>query len=562
MSASETPSMTPPSGNNLKLDHDILWIIFSIITSHYPSPTEPSDTLDAGPLTIIRRCSQVCSFWRDFILSSESIWAKCIGLDCLAQGNNDWRAEVLRRTGDVVPLQIFDVLLAYEKGLDDEKVLSAFSRPAPRLEEFSIRSENHSIDIWRPSVFSLPYFQLFSNIAPNLTRFCLYSHTYRMILPIQFRPFPLVLLTPRLRSLTIFERLSLSSADLLVICSQIPNLEMLHISIPSLEDDANTLSSSSRHVTLPRLHAIHIASEKLQIYPEFLGRIVTRVGCSVSVATRLDRSEHQFTDAGTRIFLDMLSLFQRHWNEYFDSRQHEDKSVVSIELSVFPRILDVKVNVHDHYHPRLYLKAPSRQEFPHETHNSVLNAISTLKFPTTLARAKISFISKHPQLNSDTLGRLCGALGSITKLSTTSLFLLRLSQATTLKVSDLFPFLKTISLYMEEAYYHDGATYIKPFFINRHSKAPIEILNIFDEHCRASLGNLEFLDELAGMKVIWRQLDIDLISQTSEYVCGSGRPEELDYFANYMIDFSTGKAVRVTEEELRLFKMEMRGRGR
>ncbi|KAF9475896.1 hypothetical protein BDN70DRAFT_883104 [Pholiota conissans] len=587
MSASEAPSMPPPSGNNSKLDHDILWIIFSIITSHYPSPTEPTHTLHASPLTIIRRCSQVCTFWRDFILSSESIWAKCIDLDCLAQGNNDWREEVLRRTGDIAPLyvvglrplpsqgvilkgnnnwrsealrkmgdvaplyvrgrlalsfqggilaflinlisvyweriQVLDVLLEQEKVLDDEKVLSAFCRPAPRLKEFSIRAAKHSIDIWRPMIFTLPYFELFAGVAPNLTRFHLHSHTHKIILPIHFRPLLLTLLTPRLRSLSIFQPLSLSIMDLLIACSHIPNLELLNISPLKLE--ANTLTPSLHQVTLPRLHEIHIVCDQLEIYPEFLGQIVTHADCRVSVATRLHRSERQSTDAGMMCFLDMLRIFQQHWHAFFDSKKHENGSIIAVELSILEMVLNVNVKVEIHHdndrrYPRLYLSAPSGQKFAAEIHNLVLDAIATLRFPTSLVHAKITLVLEHPPLHRDTLGRLCGALGSIKKLSTTPLFLLALSQLTAFDDSLLFPFLKKISLYTEEAHRLDGATYIKPFFVNRHSKAPIDILYIFDERCRASLGNLEFLDEFAGMKVI---------CQTFEYVCGSGRPEKLDY---------------------------------
>ncbi|KAF4612914.1 hypothetical protein D9613_010848 [Agrocybe pediades] len=55
-----------------------------------------------GALTTARRCSQVSQHWRSTYLSSPSIWGRLINLDDLLQGTEDWRKEVIARTGEAL----------------------------------------------------------------------------------------------------------------------------------------------------------------------------------------------------------------------------------------------------------------------------------------------------------------------------------------------------------------------------------------------------------------------------------------------------------------------------
>ncbi|KDR80339.1 hypothetical protein GALMADRAFT_153974, partial [Galerina marginata CBS 339.88] len=52
-----------------------------------------------SPLNTVRLTSQVCSHWREIILGSPIIWASTIELQILRQKSDNWRKEVMRRTG-------------------------------------------------------------------------------------------------------------------------------------------------------------------------------------------------------------------------------------------------------------------------------------------------------------------------------------------------------------------------------------------------------------------------------------------------------------------------------
>ncbi|KAF9556089.1 hypothetical protein CPC08DRAFT_107509 [Agrocybe pediades] len=54
------------------------------------------------PLNVARHCSQVCRRWRLVYLSSCSIWGRIIDLDSLQQTTDEWRKEVMARTGEAL----------------------------------------------------------------------------------------------------------------------------------------------------------------------------------------------------------------------------------------------------------------------------------------------------------------------------------------------------------------------------------------------------------------------------------------------------------------------------
>ncbi|KAH9474287.1 hypothetical protein JR316_0013450 [Psilocybe cubensis] len=89
------PTASPVS----KLTEDILWLIFMINTVSYsPSDEELSDP-NCLPLNIARLSSQVCHQWRHVLLKTSSVWARLLDWRSLNQETDDWRNEVLGRTG-------------------------------------------------------------------------------------------------------------------------------------------------------------------------------------------------------------------------------------------------------------------------------------------------------------------------------------------------------------------------------------------------------------------------------------------------------------------------------
>ncbi|KDR74854.1 hypothetical protein GALMADRAFT_565377 [Galerina marginata CBS 339.88] len=90
-----------------RLNDDILQSIFLINTGQniyfqisYQYSYCPHLNNIIHPMTTARRTSQVCHKWRELIVQSPVIWAKIIDLGLLARKKNEWRNEILRRTGE------------------------------------------------------------------------------------------------------------------------------------------------------------------------------------------------------------------------------------------------------------------------------------------------------------------------------------------------------------------------------------------------------------------------------------------------------------------------------
>ncbi|KJA24808.1 hypothetical protein HYPSUDRAFT_200355 [Hypholoma sublateritium FD-334 SS-4] len=90
-------SVNPPFHPISNLSEDILLHIFKL----------NADMLsDADALDTTRITSQVCHSWRHLMLSTSSLWARLIDMDCISYPwSAEWRHELIRRSGDA-PLWI------------------------------------------------------------------------------------------------------------------------------------------------------------------------------------------------------------------------------------------------------------------------------------------------------------------------------------------------------------------------------------------------------------------------------------------------------------------------
>ncbi|KDR73291.1 hypothetical protein GALMADRAFT_728899 [Galerina marginata CBS 339.88] len=173
-----------------KLDRDVVLDIF-LINADMECATE-----DRFPAVhTLRHTSQVCSAWRDLILSSPSLWARVIDFNFLHDGR--WRKEVLNRTGGyslsvrggtadqevVIPflaenwLRIRCLTLSFvssssENFKKDTGLWNLLARPANVLESFQLSLRTTELDYWAAQpIFSPPDFTLFDNQAPLLKSF-------------------------------------------------------------------------------------------------------------------------------------------------------------------------------------------------------------------------------------------------------------------------------------------------------------------------------------------------------------------------------------------------------
>lgn len=465
-------------------------------------------------------------------------------MDTLVRGRNDWRNEVLRRTGKALlsvraryenaivsgsalhrflidliyehwaRIHLFDVAVESDQTLNDARVWSAFSRPARYLREFSILSVEDIFDA-QDTMAHPAAFRLFSDDAPLLTHFSV--RNYRVILPFGIRPFPSMFLTARLQTLSLHQPMELSATDLLIACEQMPHLEALAVTIRRLIPDnkQDILPSSRRHVALPKLRTIDLATPNLEIYSAFLGRISTFPGCMLSIETTLDGTEAQPTQTVMSSVQEMQRVFSQFSNTFFDHHRDGTCPVTDLSLTLLSGFLDFTT-----YHHRFALRLISAEgdRIPNQILDSVLGTISTLRFPSTIGQLKLYISSQHPRF-IDILLQIFLVLSSVTALVTapTSLsYLARLSKSQT---SIMFPLLKTIFLRGSDSF-HNEAEHIKHFLADRQHTAPVEVLDF--TKLRWPLGDLRFLDELTGLKVVWVQDSVPI-----EYVCGSGNPEKL-----------------------------------
>jgi len=75
-----------------------LWSIFSWI-ANMKQPRTSTFFPEPRALTSTCQCSQVCQNWRRILLHASSLWGNVLDLDALSLGNDNWRNEILRRTG-------------------------------------------------------------------------------------------------------------------------------------------------------------------------------------------------------------------------------------------------------------------------------------------------------------------------------------------------------------------------------------------------------------------------------------------------------------------------------
>ncbi|KDR70468.1 hypothetical protein GALMADRAFT_254888 [Galerina marginata CBS 339.88] len=168
-----------------KLNDDLLWRIFNLNTL---TDTDMIKNLSSSEfsLTTARHTSQVCAGWRSLMLASSSLWASTINLKHLEQKNDNWRDEILKRTGNALisiggrlekgghAAQFFLSLLGEHWTrlrrlsihvedpviAEDERWLSVHT-PAPNLEIFYVWFSS-------PPAFSTADDVLFSNDAPSM----------------------------------------------------------------------------------------------------------------------------------------------------------------------------------------------------------------------------------------------------------------------------------------------------------------------------------------------------------------------------------------------------------
>ncbi|KDR72015.1 hypothetical protein GALMADRAFT_159109 [Galerina marginata CBS 339.88] len=296
----------------LSLDRDVLLFIFKLNADIFS---------DENSLKGTRLASQVCRDWRDAILETPSLWGRLIDLDQLVSSTDDWKAEVLRRSGDASlwirrtgiifetrptytePIQEFffsvlnkhwdrieQLVVSMDVGGLNGELWSAIYRPSPHLRVFSLDLHAFAMD---PT--STPSSKtLFSGYAPVL-------HTFDGAV-IQFE-----LQAPwfsSLRSIQLGARLTFS--EILHAFNLMPRLESIQI------DQAKPINLHAMEMShLPRLHLQNLhqirLSSNLTTCAAFLEYITPAHGCSINIHAVISPDESPIDSGHFATFVRRLS---------------------------------------------------------------------------------------------------------------------------------------------------------------------------------------------------------------------------------------------------------------
>ncbi|KAF8874700.1 hypothetical protein CPB84DRAFT_1966904 [Gymnopilus junonius] len=168
------------SRRQVNLDADVLLLIFEMNTNIFT---------DRRALTTTRLSSQVCRTWRSTILDSTVLWGRLIDMDSLDRGGEEWRHEVLRRSGHS-PLFVkgakslqwpeyhilcshCKVSLCSRRGVSPSQrfFLSLVQNNWSRIERLSVSIGSHIADMFEP----WPWQIMCSRPAPRLRVFEFHS---------------------------------------------------------------------------------------------------------------------------------------------------------------------------------------------------------------------------------------------------------------------------------------------------------------------------------------------------------------------------------------------------
>ena len=172
----------------LDLDHDVLWLIFSINTTF----RDETSVSESHRTTV--RSSHVCRAWRNILLDSSSIWGRLMVIN--DNIHQDWIEEIFRRSkssplciqGNIPSgrierlgyfseliknswdrIEVFDLTLGEYDEQECKEIWSSMQQPSPLLKHFRLDSTDiHSL--WH--TLTEP---LFGNYAPQIHEFSSYS---------------------------------------------------------------------------------------------------------------------------------------------------------------------------------------------------------------------------------------------------------------------------------------------------------------------------------------------------------------------------------------------------
>lgn len=536
--------------NTFELNQNLLrQIVSSIVQSDLNTEWTNKTPETKYSLITLRHASQVCSSWRELILSTTSWWGCVIDLNLLDQKSDKWRNEILARSGESaleirgrVPFRDQHFLeMLFEKHLARIRVLHLisdtdilghldllryFQCPAPSMELFAIQTGRTCVehDHKHPSIDV----HLFSHSAPSLR---------------YLRPFPLQPETfvhaPFIRHL---RRLDLSQCrvnsqqllDALQRADLLEELICIHIATPKEAGRRNSIKS--RELTLPYLQQIDICASDTDEWLHILSSIIPATQCKLK--TSLDHFDFSLRPQSPAGILGVCRILS-----FYSERSPPLLGPTCVCLSFGGKNFSLQYHYMDNHRPQpiLSFSLTSTDTFPAHAISALLRSL--IAFGVTNAVSLDLRIAEHCDLdpaNPDFIEFTKSTLSSVSVLIAdlpAIQFLLRLDMPNTTEptMADIFPSLWAL----EYPYCADSPqTQLLATFISWRQRIghPISVMNItpspFYEDGRR---DFRFLEEIIGLTVVW---NIGFWPYSPEdmtqYVCGSSNPdalyfEEVDY---------------------------------
>ncbi|KJA24379.1 hypothetical protein HYPSUDRAFT_38813 [Hypholoma sublateritium FD-334 SS-4] len=513
-----------------KLHDDLLYEIFFLNTCRGPilqwNPNEYLDQseISESPPEATRRASQVCRSWREILLHSPSIWARCMTLEALDQRDSRWRNHVLQRTGQSVltitarQIMLPDSALSLflENLLDTQwtrvgelyltttnsilrstRISGAFLRPAPNLKVFITRPTGGWLQL------NLP---LFSGNAPSLEYLCLLGINNSGIdirSPAMF--------TNNMRHLEFSQQTDLHVNELIAACLRMPLLEHLKINVPNLTVNGLPDADLPSRVSMPRLRFVGICCPILDIYPLFMDRVAASIDCELSNIHILDpRVEGESAES--------LQCMDRVLSKYANSAfiHHQGQSNTG---ETFLHIAPMR------FHFACYGKR-FQIYVGNSTVNTVarlLDTIQTFVYASTPGKLEL-FVSLpddvHPQAphwrRVHAEAKLTQTLKSMRAIHTLQICDDHLSTLHRISGAEiLFPRLKILDI-RGGNHNFDLESKVLQFLAQRYAVAPVAVLRIkINEQDDIPWVEIHSMDDLTGLTISWERY-----GRGFQYICG------------------------------------------
>ncbi len=506
--------------------------------------------LSLSPLTNTRNASQVCRTWRDVILQSPLIWARCIDLNVLDQRLDNWRELVLQRAGDLMLsvtavsahrmmtpggnietfladlldkqwARISEIDVTLDGGdLQDARITEPFSRPAEKLRMFALRGP--------PQTWSPVDLHLLGGHAPELVSFSAPGYVHMKIdlkSPFMF--------TSNMRHLQLENRDQLHAADLLAACMRMPLLETLTLSITKLiHGDATVRSSSAPQLTMTKLKTIDVTTLSLAIYPAFIDRIKPAVGCALRATHYIDETEcaELMINGSLECMAKVLSTCL---NSYL---VHHGKQSPLIGSGLFIFSSSFEFSCHEELFSIFVLctrTAPPPPDYiptlPHFIKSRLLDVVSTTNFPPTFSQLTLTVNPQWPSLDANVSQFFPNLVRTLRSMHWATTLVLHTPDPTTLSeilaIGALFPSLKALVISQPD---DPSSLHIRdqviPFLLERRAVAPIEVLDLerIGSELSVTVDDLKALDSINGLTVVWK-----MNGRSHRYECGIGGAEQI-----------------------------------